>query len=94
MSFALANAARAVRARTPLVARQQVQRFSAEAHQAHHEATMNQWRKISFLAIPGVIALGVVNVVIHFSHGHPEHEEVEAPTYVNFRKKAFPWACK
>jgi len=66
--------------------------LSADSHQAHHEATMAQWRKITYIAIPVVGALAVINFVVHMSHEHHESEPVFG--YQKIAKKNFPWECK
>eukprot|EP00512_Aurantiochytrium_limacinum_P001504 CAMPEP_0171490120 /NCGR_PEP_ID=MMETSP0958-20121227/3131_1 /TAXON_ID=87120 /ORGANISM="Aurantiochytrium limacinum, Strain ATCCMYA-1381" /LENGTH=92 /DNA_ID=CAMNT_0012023399 /DNA_START=266 /DNA_END=544 /DNA_ORIENTATION=+ len=65
--------------------------FSADSHQAHHEATMKQWEKVTKMAIPFIGVLATVNLFIHMSHGH--HEVEKKMLYQNIEKKAFPWKC-
>mmetsp|Transcript_11678 Transcript_11678/g.14565 ORF Transcript_11678/g.14565 Transcript_11678/m.14565 type:complete len:111 (-) Transcript_11678:751-1083(-) len=68
--------------------------LSGESHEAHHVKTMDNWRKISYLAVPLIGGLSVINVIIHMSHGHHEHDEEHAPfTYLKIRSKKFPWEC-
>jgi len=66
--------------------------FSAESHEAHHIKTMDTWRKISFACVPVLGLLAVVNVGIHMSHEHHEHE-APAFSYNKIRAKKFPWEC-
>ncbi|GBG24361.1 Cytochrome c oxidase subunit 6A, mitochondrial [Hondaea fermentalgiana] len=65
--------------------------FSAESHQAHHEATMKQWEKVTKMAIPLIGVLAAANFFLHMSHGHHEAPEKKY-TYQSIVHKKFPWS--
>lgn len=68
--------------------------FSGESHEAEHAEITALWKKRTLIAIPLVGALALANVVIHFSHGHHEHEH-DKPLFSYQKKlvKKYPWAA-
>lgn len=85
---------RTARARSTVAvqsARRNLSTASKAEYEAHHKATTDQWRKITYIAVPAIAALSVINAVIHFGHG--DHEAAEKVyTYQAIDKKAFPWS--
>jgi hypothetical protein len=49
--------------------------MSGEAHHEEHVATMQAWKKRTFLALPFLGVLAAINVGIHMSHAHHEHSD-------------------
>ncbi len=55
---------------------------------------MAKWKKYSLMiAIPATAALSIVNLGVHFAHGHDHPDESEKPSYMRIRNKPFPWSC-
>lgn len=70
---------------------------TAEEYQAHHEETMQQWKRRTMLGLPFIGLLLGWNYYQHSKHAeHAGHEHKENPkyTYLQIRSKAFPWECK
>mmetsp|Transcript_65195 Transcript_65195/g.142889 ORF Transcript_65195/g.142889 Transcript_65195/m.142889 type:complete len:110 (+) Transcript_65195:49-378(+) len=87
----LGSVARAARTRATLGAQRRY--ATTDSFHESHKAVMDQWEKITKIAIPAVAALALVNVVVHVSHGHHETEPAKY-SYQKIYKKAFPWSAE
>jgi len=68
--------------------------FSAGHSQAEAVAEYEKWRKYTFaVAFPLMAGLTVYNVVVHFMHGHHDHDDAPPASYMKIRNRPYPWSC-